>query len=190
MEIIPSINAETFEEVKEKIKLVEPLVQWAHLDISDGTFTQHVTWNKPADLKFLETKLNLEAHLMVREVEKKIGQWLVPEIKRIFFHPPAADRPEFVIGRCLEAGIEPAIAIGLDEPIKFMEKVKTYQILGVRPGPAGQKTREETFSRIKEMRKICPSCIIEADGGMNKETAKKAVEAGADIIVAATAIYG
>jgi len=190
MMIIPSINAENFNEVEKKLRMVESLVTWAHLDIADGTFTQYVTWNRPEDLKNFKTKLNLEAHLMVSEVEKKINNWLIPEIKRIFFHISAAGNPDFVIDQCLKAGIEPAIAISPDEQIKIMGKVKTYQILGVEPGPAGQKTLESAFEKIREVRKNCPGCIIEADGGMNKETAQKAAEAGADIIVAATAIFG
>jgi ribulose-phosphate 3-epimerase len=189
MEIIPSINVQTFDELKKKLALVEHLVSWAHLDIADGTFTQHATWNNPEDLKLLNTKLNLEAHLMVKDVEKKLAGWLVPKVKRIFFHLNATGNADFVIDRCIKAGIEPAIAIGPDEPLKFIEKVKTYQILGVEPGPAGQIAEEKMFERIREMWKICPSCIIEADGGMNSETAKKAREAGADIIVAASYIF-
>lgn len=190
MEIIPSINVESFEELKRKVALVEHLVSWVHLDISDGTFSKTVTWHNPDDLKLLKTNLNIEVHLMVSEVEKKISDWLIPEIKRIFFHLPAVGRSDLVINKCREAGIEPAIAFAPDEPLKLVEKVKTYQILGVEPGPAGQKTSPDIFEKIKKMREICPRCIIEADGGMNKETAKKAREAGADIIVAATAIYG
>jgi len=64
-----------------------------------------------------------------------------------------------------------------------------FQILGVCPGMPGQKIEEETFERIKEVRKFCPSCIIEVDGGVNKENAKKLGEAGADILAAATAIF-
>jgi ribulose-phosphate 3-epimerase len=66
----------------------------------------------------------------------------------------------------------------------------------VAPGIAGQKIKEETFERLKELRKFCEaspsggqSCIIEVDGGVSKENAKKLGEAGADILVAATAIF-
>jgi ribulose-phosphate 3-epimerase len=53
----------------------------------------------------------------------------------------------------------------------------------------GQKAKKETFETIRKMRKYCRECIIEVDGGMNKETAKKAVEAGANIIVTASAVF-
>ncbi|TSD02461.1 MAG: ribulose-phosphate 3-epimerase [Parcubacteria group bacterium Athens0714_24] len=197
MIVIPSINAETFEEVKEKIKLVEPYVPpaggWVHLDISDGTFSKTVTWHEPSDLLSLETSLNMEAHLMINNIEEKIDNWLVTQVKRIFFHLGACNDPDFVIEKIKNAGKEPGIAISPDESwtkaVHFKGKVNNFQILGVAPGPAGQKTEEETFTRIRELKNICGSCIIEADGGMNINVAKRAKEAGADIIVAATAIF-
>ena len=88
---------------------------------------------------------------------------------------------------------EAGIAISPDESIvqalAYKNKINFFQILGVRPGLPGQKMDENTLERIKEVRKLCPSCIIEVDGGMNKETIPKAVSAGANIIVSASAIF-
>jgi len=193
MIIIPSINTDSFEEVKEKIKLIEPYVSWVHLDVADGTFTKNTIWHNARDLNFLETNLNIEVHLMIDDIERRINDWLLPNVKRIFFHLNASRDPDFVIEQCKKNNIEPGIAISPDESwtkaAHFKGKVNIFQILGVSPGPAGQKATEETFEKIKEMRKFCPSCIIEVDGGMNKENIKKVVEAGADIIVAASAIF-
>lgn len=193
MIIIPSINVDSFEKVKEKIKLIEPYADWAHLDISDGTATKYITWHNASDLNFIETPLNIEVHLMIGNVDRRINDWLISKVKRIFFHLNASRDPDFVIEQCKKNNIEAGIAISPDESwtkaAHFKGKVNIFQILGVSPGPAGQKTTEETFEKIKEMRKFCPSCIIEVDGGMNKENIKKVVEAGADIIVAASAIF-
>jgi len=193
MIIVPSINTDSFEEVKEKIKLVEPYVSWVHLDVADGTFTKTTTWHEPADLLSLETPLNIEVHLMMNNIEERLDNWLIAPVKRIFFHLNASADPDFVIEQCRKNNIEVGIAISPDESwtkaAHFKGKVNIFQILGVHPGPAGQKATEETFERIKEMKKFCPLCIIEVDGGINKETVKKAAEAGADIIVAATAIF-
>lgn len=193
MEITPSINTDTFEEVKEKTRMIEPYVSWVHLDVADGTFTKTVTWHEPADLLSLETSLNIEVHLMINNIEERLDNWLIAPVKRIFFHLNASRAPDFVIEKIKEAGKEPGIAISPDESwtkaAHFKGKVNIFQILGVHPGPAGQKATKETFERIKEMRKFCPSCIIEVDGGMNKETIKQSKEAGADIIVAASAVF-
>lgn len=193
MVIIPAINAETSEELARKIALVEPYVDLAHLDVADGTFAKNTLWHNAADLAKVETKLSFEVHLMINNPERRIDEWLLPPVKKIIFHLSASKDPDFVINRCKEYGKEVGISVGPDEPmakaLAYKNKVDFFQILGVHPGLPGQKTLEETFDRIKEVRKFCPSCIIEADGGMNKETIPRAVEAGANVIVAASAIF-
>lgn len=201
MQIFPAINAKTFEELKEKIKLVEPYVDSIHIDVADGTFTKNTIWHNPSDLMSLDTSLYIEVHLMLNDIDNKISDWLTcPErsrgttsVKRIIFHLNGAAHPDFVISEIKKAGKGAGISISPDESVeealKYKDKVNFFQILGVHPGLAGQKTLESTFDRIKEVRKVCEHCIIEVDGGMNKETAKRAVDAGADIIAAASAIF-
>lgn len=196
MIVISAINANTFEELREKVNLVEPYLPeggQVHLDVADGTFTKNIIWHNPRDLISLHTSLYMEAHLMVDNIDEKIGDWLATDIKRIIFHASACADPDFVIDEILKAGKEAGISVSPDESVaravEFRNKVKFYQILGVHPGLSGQKTLESTYSRIKEVRGVCQSCIIECDGGMNMETAKRAKDAGADIIVAASAIF-
>ena len=191
--LIPAINADTFEEVQKKIRLIEPYVSWAHLDIADGTFTRNTLWHNLLEFAMIETELNMEVHLMIDKVEEKIDHWFNPSVKRIIFHIGGSKDPGFVIDRCHKNKTEAGIAISPDESIvqalAYKNKINFFQILGVRPGLPGQKMDENTLERIKEVRKLCPSCIIEVDGGMNKETIPKAVSAGANIIVSASAIF-
>ena len=191
--LIPAINADTFEEVQRKIKLIEPHVSWAHLDIADGTFTRNTLWHNLMELALIETELNLEIHLMIDRVEEKIDHWFNPSVKRIIFHIGGTKDAGFVIDRCHKNKTEAGIAIGTDESIAkalaYKNKADFFQILAVKPGLPGQKMDENTFERIREVRKFCPSCIIEVDGGMNKETIPRVIEAGADRIVVASAIF-
>lgn len=191
--LIPAINADSFEEVQNKIRLIEPYFSWVHLDIADGTFTKNTLWHNLVEFAQIETELNLELHLMIDKVEEKIDHWLNPSVKRIFFHIGASRDPGFVIDRCHKNKTEAGIAVSPDESIAqalaYKNKTDLFQILGVRPGLPGQKMDENTLEKIKEVRKFCPSCIIEVDGGMNKETIPKAVSAGANIIAAASAIF-
>jgi len=200
IEIIPAVNVDSFEEIKERIKLVEPFTQWVQFDVADGTFTKNTIWHNAQDLSELETSLNIEVHLMINNIDRRIKDWLLLNtcpvkggVKRIIFHLSAAKDPDFVINEIKKAGKEAGIAVGPDESLSkamhYRGKVDMFQILGVCPGMPGQKIEEETFERIKEVRKFCPSCIIEVDGGVNKENAKKLGEAGADILAAATAIF-
>src|SRR4029077_9155993 len=99
-EIIPSINAPTFPEVQQRIASVEPFVSWCHIDVTDGVFSPHATWQNPADLASLQTTLNVEVHLMIMEPEKSIGLWLLPNVKRIIIHQEATDDIAGIVEKC------------------------------------------------------------------------------------------
>lgn len=194
IEIIPSINVRTFEEVQEHIKKVEPYVEWCHLDVTDGIFSKHLTWHDPRDLLNLETRLNVEVHLMVSEPEKILDQWLVKPVKRVIVHLEAAKDLDLIIKKCREAGVEIGLAInpetfwGKLEP--WFKKVDMVQVLTVHPGPSGQEVDwPEMLGKIRHIRERCPSCIIEADGGINPESAKKATDVGVDILVSGVYIF-
>ena len=147
--LIPAINADTFEEVQKKIKLIEPYFSWAHLDIADGTFTKNTLWHNFVEFALIETELNLELHLMIDKVEEKIDHWLNPSVKRIIFHIGGSRDPGFVIDRCHKNKTEIGIAISPDESIAqalaYKSKVDFFQILAVKPGLPGQKMDENTF---------------------------------------------
>ena len=194
MIIIPAINAETFEEVKNKLELIKPYAGWAHIDVADGSFADNILWHNPEDIRQISgLNLNLEVHLMISGLEDKIDKWLKPEVKRILFHLSAVGDPDIVIKKCEEIGIEVGISISPEDSVEkaliYKDKVDFFQILAVKPGLPGQKMDESTFEKIKEVRKFCSSCIIEIDGGMNLETIPKAIELGANRIVAASAIF-
>jgi len=210
IEVIPSINVQTFEEVREWIKKVEPYVSWCHLDVTDGIFSKHETWRDPADLPKLagflnglagsdpakqgQTLFNVEVHLMIAEPEQYIEKWLIPPVKRIIVHVEAAKDLDLIIQKCREAGIEAGLAINPETPWDRLQpwfgKVDIVQTLNVHPGSSGQKAYwQETLPKIEHIRKSCPLCIIEVDGGVDPETAKKAIECGANLLVAGNYIF-
>ena len=193
VEIIPSINVQTFAEVQERIKKIEPYVSWCHLDVTDGMFSKHGTWNNPVDLALLDTKLNIEVHLMIQDPEKVISQWLVEHVKRVIVHLEASQDIDSVIERCKQAGIECSIAICPETPwdmlVPWTRKVNFVQILAVNPGPSGQQMGKEIIEKIVHLRESCLSCIIEVDGGINIKTAEQARQAGANVLVSAGYIF-
>lgn len=193
VEIIPGANEEEFSEIEKKIRLLEPYSRWAHLDVADGTFTKNTIWHNAQDLVGFKTSLAIEVHLMILDIEERIQNWFLPSIKRIIFNLRASKDPAFAIEKCKEAGKEVGISIGPDvsfEEIKpYLDKIDVIQILSVYPGLAGQEFQDKNLEKIIHIRKQCPSCIIEVDGGMNADTAKKAIKAGANIIVAVSYIW-
>ena len=193
VQIIPSINVPTFEEVKARIARVEPYVSWCHLDVTDGVFSTHPTWHDPADLALLNTRLKVEVHLMIDEPERIVDQWLAVPVKRVIVHIEATKNLPIIIEKCHAAGVEIGVALNPEtswEQVKdWYEKTDLIQILGVRPGPSGQPMQEEIFGKIAHVRKFCSQCIIEVDGGVNVQTAKRAVDAGANLLVMGSAIF-
>lgn len=193
VEVIPSINCQTFVEVQGQVKKIEPFVSWCHLDVTDGIFSQHKTWNNPADLPSLETTLKAEAHLMIKEPEKQLVEWLKRPIARIIVHLEVVSDMDWVIKTCREVGVEIGIAINPETSweglLPWFDKVDLVQTLAVKPGPSGQKIAENTYEKIANIHKSCPRCIIELDGGVNLETGKRAMESGASVLVAGSYIF-
>jgi len=163
-----------------------------------------------------QTLLNIEVHLMVAEPEKVIEQWLIPPVKRVIVHIEAMTDPEVIIQKCHDAGVEIGFAVNPETsweklqpwfgPVRSLmpkaptdatrrltsngvNKVDMVQVLAVNPGPSGQKMSEDTYVKIRHIREACAQCIIEVDGGVNMETAKKAVEAGANLLVAGAYVF-
>lgn len=193
IEIIPCINVPTFGEVTTRAKKIEGLVAWCHIDVTDGKFSLHKTWNDPMDLRHFETPLSIEMHLMVNEPEKVISQWLVPCVKRIIVHFEAAKDIEKMQKICRDAGVEFGLAARPEMPMDLLDqwlgKVDLIQVLAVNPGPSGQELQEVIFEKIIHIRLKCSGCIIEVDGGMNQKTIPRAVFSGASLVVAASAIF-
>jgi len=202
MIIIPVINCHFKDDecVLEKIKKIEEISDWVHLDVADGVFTFNKTWNNPLKWKNFLTKLNLEVHLMVENPEEVIEDWLKAGAKRIIFHwetIKTKQNIEETISKILafkekyNAEIMMAICVetALEEIKPFLEKFNYFQILAVFPGPSGQKFLWPALNKIKQLKELKPNAIIEVDGGINPEIVKKIKEAGAEIAVSGSYIF-
>lgn len=193
IQVIPTIIAKDFQELQEKIKKIEHYVEWVQLDIMDGQFVDNTTWNNPKELKNLETSLNLEAHLMIWEPEHTIHDWMESGVKRIIFHYESTHKRKEIIEQVKKAGLEVGMAIDTITQIEFidafMSDLDLVLIMTVRPGWGGQKFMEETLLKIKNLRSKYPNVNIGVDGGINQETAKRAIEAGANILAAGSYIF-
>lgn len=193
VEVIPSINVDNFEEVARRIKLVEPYVDWVHLDVSDGTFSKHVSWHNPKDLVGFESKVKIEVHLMIEKPEKKIIDWLLTPASRIIFHQESTKNHDLIIEQIHKAEKEAGIAIKPNTPwlklFPYFGKVEVLQLLAVFPGLSGQILNNEVVYKITHVQGICHPCKIEIDGGVNLKNAKKLIKEGADILVAGNAIF-
>ncbi len=214
MQIIPAINCSDFECVKEKLKeamnFFLPADGWVQIDIADGKFTSHKTWNNPKDLLDVKSQLsdvNLEIHLMVENPQEVIDDWIEAGAKRIFIHyealvevgrknpdTNASDILNFILEKGRTANIEIGLVISpltsIEEIVPYFNEVKHIQILAVDPGLAGQKFQTSILDKIRFLKgNGFADNIVEVDGGINLETAKLCKEAGADILASASYIW-
>lgn len=192
-EIIPAINAETWEEVVKKIRLIEPFTDWIHIDVADGTFTPNTLWHNPLDLVGFATRCKIEIHLMEDRPEDHIEAWFLEPVRRIIVHYEAAHDINFAIASCHRAGLEIGLAVAPPtswahlEP--FAPNVDLFQVLAVTPGRAGQEFERHNLSKIKHLRAHAPRRKIEVDGGITPAIAAECRKAGADILAAASYIF-
>lgn len=192
-EIIPTIIAKDFSEVKEKMRQAEKYFQWVQLDIMDGVFVPNKTWQQASDLKDLKTSLKLEAHLMVADPGEQLSDWLSAGAQRIIIHwealPVGTGRdlslPE-ILTKAKVQKKEFGLALNPETPVDvlryWLDKIDLVLIMTVNPGQAGQKFLPQVLPKIQELRQLWPSGKISVDGGINPETGQACVLAGANIL--------
>lgn len=193
VEIIPSINVNNFEELRDKIRLVEPYAHWAHIDVSDGVFTKHVSWHDPKEIVGFETSLKLEVHLMIDRPEREIDAWAIVPADRIIFHQESTSVHALILDKIRAAKKETGVAIKPDtnwiKLFPYFDSVDVLQLLAVSPGPSGQEFQEEILHKLGHIHSLHPRAIIEIDGGINFATARRCAKAGARALVAGNAIF-
>ncbi len=218
MQIIPSIIGKDFDEVRAKIELVAPFVNWAQLDLVDGIFSWQVTWPyDPASIRSAQAKagkqgvvglashqlrflrdhfpnLKMELHLMTDKPEKEIDSWIEAGPQRILIHLESSSKIGEILNKIKNAGISSGIALKLDSPAEaafpYSDKIEMIQLMGIKEiGAYGQAFAPEVLEKIKTIKKNYPELLVQVDGGINLETGKQVLEAGADNIIAGSAIF-
>ncbi len=197
MEIIPSIIAENAEEVRTKITRVEGLVNWIELDVADGVFVPSFTWpmllgQAPEDLKEVDGKTKISAHLMVEHPETLLDDWQ-EVVDRVIVHYESTDEIEKIIEN-KGAHISLGIALELNTPAEkiyhYLDKIKLVQLMSIeRVGYSGEKFDERVFEKIKTLKTNWPDVQIIVDGGVDLEIAKKLKELGVSGIVVGSRIW-
>jgi ribulose-phosphate 3-epimerase len=200
IEIAPSILSADFTRLGEEIASVEKAgASLLHVDVMDGRFVPNITVGLPVVKAIARaTRLPIDAHLMIVEPGKYAEQFVKAGAKMVSIHIEADPNAHRTLSGIRAAGalagivINPGTSLGvIDEAIKFADYVL---VMSVNPGFGGQEFIPESLDKVRRLRKMIDErglhTRIEIDGGINTENIAEVTGAGAEIIVAGSAIFG
>ena len=174
---------------------------WIHIDVMDNQFVPNLTIGPPV-VKSLRSRTQkfLDVHMMVVEPERLVEPFAKAGADMITFHIEATDDPLSIIDLIKSTGSKVGISLKPSTPISeiepFFDKIDLVLVMSVDPGFGGQGYIEASTNRIIEIKqKLVEQCLqdrvlIEVDGGIKLHNAKEVLDAGADVLVAGSAIFG
>jgi ribulose-phosphate 3-epimerase len=194
LKIAPSILSADRNNLQKDVDEIEPYSDLIHVDVMDGKFVPPKTF-LPEEIGKIKSKLPKDVHLMVVDPEKSfIDDYAKAGANIITIHAEACKDIPKTIKKIKNLGIKVGISINppssLDMILPNLDDVDMVLVMSVNPGWAGQKFMPEVLEKIKKIRKLRPKLDIEIDGGINKDTIKDAVKAGANVIVAGSSVFG
>lgn len=197
---MPSILSADFTRLGEEVRAVEAVgADRVQVDVMDGRFVPNITFGAIA-IECLRplTRLPIEAHLMVDPPEDFIEQFARAGADMIIVHQEATPHLHRAIQQIHSLGKKAGVAINPATPAITISEVlgivQMVLVMTVNPGFGGQEFIRETLGKIQQVRNAIRqrglNCDVEVDGGINVETAPLVVEAGADVLVAGSSVYG
>jgi len=199
IKISPSILSANFSQLGNEIKRLEDGgADMIHIDVMDGHFVPNLTIGPPVINSLRKyTKLPFDVHLMISPVHKYIKDYAEAGANIITIHPEATNNLQESIKHIKNFGKKVGVSLNPNTQIDVIEKllaeINLVLIMSVHPGFAGQKFIPNVLNKIKELKKIKDkknlNFDIEVDGGINFDTSKLVIEAGADILVSGTTIF-
>ncbi len=185
-DIIPAIFEKDWDEIAKKIALVSPHAEWVQIDIADGSLAPTTTFLDFAKFAPLDQLVKLEAHLMVSAPEKYIRPLVDAGFKRIIAHVECND-PRLFLDEMEKEDVEAGLAIDGPTPVEtiepFLENLDVVLVMMAEMGASGMKLQSENIEKIRAIHAAFPDLSIEAEEGVDEQTAKVMIDAGASRLV-------
>jgi ribulose-phosphate 3-epimerase len=200
VEIAPSILSADFTRLGEQIAAVEGAgASYIHVDVMDGHFVPNLTVG-PFIVRAVRraTALPIDAHLMIERPEEFIAEFAHAGANMISIHPEATYHAHRALSQIRQAGCQAGLVLNPGTPLAYveelMDEIDYVLLMSVNPGFGGQQFIPSSLDKLRRLRTLIRSrggrARIEIDGGVGPENAAEVVDAGAEILVAGSAVFG
>lgn len=197
--IAPSLLSANFLNLEKDIEMLNRSeADWIHLDIMDGVFVPNISFGFPIiNLLKEKTRKPLDVHLMIVQPEKFVAQIAAAGAEYMNVHYETCTHLHRVVGEIKNHGMKAGVTLNPHTPVVLLEDIvkdlDMVLLMSVNPGFGGQKFIEHSVEKVSELKNLIlrknAQTLIEVDGGVNLETGKRLVDAGADVLVAGSFVF-
>lgn len=198
--VAPSILSADFGNLERDIKMIDnSAAEWIHIDVMDGVFVPNISFGFPVMSPVRKaTDKVLDVHLMIVEPERYATRFVEAGADYVTFHHEACANPRAAIAEIHKAGAKAGVSVkpatAVEEIFDYLAELDMVLIMSVEPGFGGQSFMPASLDKVRALRKEIDAkgynCLIEIDGGISAKNAGEVFNAGVDVVVAGSSVFG